>query len=60
MVTVSGIIQDFLAIVFDIRKGGEDLDWEEGERGAGRGEDLNWEEGERWRVEWGGVGTGVP
>ena len=37
LVTVSGFILDFLAIFFDIGTGGEDWDWEPGERGAGRG-----------------------
>jgi len=40
LVTVSGFILDFLAIFFDIGTGGEDWDWEPGERGAG-GEVVN-------------------
>ena len=40
LVIVSGFILDFLAIFFDIGTGGEDWDWEPGERGAG-GEVVN-------------------
>ena len=35
LVTVTGFIQHFQAIFFDISTGGEDLDWAQGELGEG-------------------------